>query len=174
MNEGSGGRVFWITGLPGSGKTTLAEALCSALRDRGINPVLLDGDSIREVLGEIESSYDPRGRQRLSFLYGRVCSMLAKQAHTVVCSTVSMFDVVRKWNRENLPGYFEVYLKVDHKVLMERHPKDLYRKAQKGELQYVHGVGMDFEEPKQPDMVFHDSQLDLRQAVAKILETAAT
>ncbi|GAA5786456.1 adenylyl-sulfate kinase [Chitiniphilus shinanonensis] len=115
----SGGRVFWVTGLAGAGKTTLGGALYRRLLDAGCRAILLDGDRLREVFGG-QHGYSVEERRYLAMCYARLCSMLADQGADVVCATVSMFASVRQWNREHIPGYREIYVvaPVDH--LLER------------------------------------------------------
>src|SRR5688500_8175924 len=104
----SGGKVFWITGLSGAGKSSVAQLLARRLRERGQAVVHLDGDVIREVLGLEKTSYDREDRKRLAGIYGRLCRAMASQGIDVICATISMFHDVRRWNRKNIPGYREI------------------------------------------------------------------
>ena len=111
------GKVIWITGLSGAGKTTLATELVSCLRDNNDKPVLLDGDVFRDLLKLPNLMVDEHSREvriSLALKYGLMCQLLASQGITVVIATISMFEEVYTWNRMNLPNYFEVYLKVHH------------------------------------------------------------
>jgi adenylylsulfate kinase len=101
--------VVWITGLSGVGKTTLAVALRDALGHKdGKRPVIIDGDQIRAVLDE--PGYDLSTRKRLAFVYSRLARHLASQGFDVIVATISLFHDVHRWNRESLPGYFEILL----------------------------------------------------------------
>src|SRR5947209_8843532 len=77
------GRVIWLTGLSGAGKSTVAREVVNRLHGRGIRPVLLDGDELRGALG-VSGSYDRASRRQLAFVYARLCRLLACQGHTVV------------------------------------------------------------------------------------------
>ena len=79
------GRVYWITGLSGAGKTTIAEALLKAIREAGQSAVFLDGDQLREVFGRREA-YQREDRLDLALQYARLCKMLSEQGLTVICA----------------------------------------------------------------------------------------
>jgi adenylylsulfate kinase len=153
--EDASGAVYWVTGLPGAGKTTLADTLAERLR-AGPRPVVrLDGDRLREVLGG-RFGYSRTDRFALAMAYARLCRELARQGCDVVCATVSMFHEVRRWSRANTPGYTEIYLRVPIAVLTARHPKGLYVAAQRGRMRNVPGVDLTVEEPEAPDLIIDD------------------
>ena len=154
--------LTWITGLSGAGKTTLANALkASMLRER-YNPILLDGDVLREVLGCADNCYTFEERKKLAFSYARLANLLVKQGFSVIVATVSMFEDVRKWNRENNCKYCEVYLEIDRKTRVSRDPKKLYE-SNTDLVEIENG----FDEPKKPDIIF-DHFYDLDQMVNKV------
>ena len=108
--ENSTGRIYWLTGLSGAGKTTIGRLWYEKLKTEGENVVFLDGDELRQVFGD-DLGYTEADRRKSAMRNARLCALLGKQGFTVVCCTISMFDSVRAWNRENIPGYFEVYPK---------------------------------------------------------------
>ena len=157
------GAVIWITGLSGAGKTTLATALAQRLRATGGGVVLLDGDELREVFGADAPGAAHHGRDArlaLALRYARLCRVLAMQGVTVVIATISLFREVHAWNRANLPGYFEVYLKVPLAELRKRDPKGIYRRFDAGALDNVAGLDLPVDEPEAADRVleFDESQ----------------
>lgn len=158
------GRVFWITGLAGAGKTTLATLLADSLREDGEWVVFLDGDTMREVFGGA-AGHSPDERRLLAGQYGRLCRLLAQQGATVVCATISMFHAVRRWNRENISRYCEVYVRVPLEVLEVRDQKGLYAAARRGEAEHVLGVNAPFEEPESPDIMIDNDGSRAPQAV---------
>jgi adenylylsulfate kinase-like enzyme len=142
------GRVIWITGLSGAGKTTVGGLVTDALRARGGTVVWLDGDRLREVMGAGNSGFDEDSRRRLAGSYGRLCREVAGQGVDVVCTTVSMFHEVRQWNQDNIEHYFEVYLRVPLDELYRRDPKGHYRTSDT-----MVGIHLTAEEPQTPDLV---------------------
>ena len=146
------GYCFWITGLPGAGKTTLARQLVTSLKGFVEQPVvLLDGDELREVLNS-SGLHRTEDRRRLSYQYARLSRLLNQQNIHVVCSTVSMFDEVRAWNREYIEKYVEVFIDVKMEILIERDKNKLYSRAIQGELIDVLGVNAPYEAPIAPDI----------------------
>jgi adenylylsulfate kinase len=176
MLEPSGnsrGRVIWITGLSGSGKSTLATEVVARLRTAGEPVIMLDGDEMREVLGVTKSNsenHGKEGRLALAMRYAKLCKLIARQGAVVVCSTISMFEEVYSWNRENQTSYFEVYLKVPLAELKKRDPKGIYKRFDSGELKNVAGLDLSVDEPNFPDILFDfDSDLKLTQMVKELI-----
>lgn len=149
------GAVLWITGLSGAGKSTLAREMTERLRARGRTVILLDGDELREVLGAScgPGEHTRERRLELAMRYGRLCGLIAGQGATVIIATISMFREVHTWNRGNLPGYYEVFLRVPLDVLRRRDPKGIYRRFDQGELTDIAGLDMRIDEPEQSDWV---------------------
>ena len=147
------GQVIWITGLSGAGKTTVAKELNQQLRERGLQPVLLDGDVLRDLFKNTEvisETYNREARIKLALKYAHICKILSSQGFTVIIATVSMFREVHAWNRANLPNYFEVYLKVPLNELRLRDPKKIYQRYDAGELSNVAGLDLCIDEPLEP------------------------
>lgn len=149
-------KTIWITGLSGSGKTTLGNELVSRLRAAGEVVVMLDGDELREVFGAVAANAKNHGREgrlALAMQYAHLCRVISAQGLTVVIATISLFREVHAWNRANLPGYFEVYLKVPVEELRRRDPKGIYRRFDAGELTHVAGLDMPIDEPEAADWI---------------------
>jgi cytidine diphosphoramidate kinase len=161
--------VFWITGLPGAGKTTIARQLYEILKVEKRNVVLLDGDQLRKVFAD-ETNYDYSSRKNLAQKYSRLCKYLSDQGHTVIIATVSMFHDIRDWNRKNINSYAEVYIKVPIEILAERDQKNLYSMGMKGEVNNVLGIDVEIEEPMEPDVILNnDGAESLPDLVQKII-----
>ena len=150
------GRVVWVTGLSGAGKSVLATSLVARLRMVDVEILLLDGDELREIFGASSGNIQDYGREKrmaLAMQYAYLCNILAKQGFTVVIATISLFKEVHAWNRENLQGYFEVYLRVPLEELRRRDPKGIYRRFDAGEIKDVTGLDLPIDEPNSPDWV---------------------
>ena len=148
--------VIWVTGLSGAGKSTLARVVSAQLRTAGEQVILLDGDDLREVFGAVVSNKKNHGRDgRIAFAmqYAHLCRLIAAQGITVVIATISLFREVHAWNRANLPGYFEVYLKIPLEELRRRDPKGIYRRFDAGELANVAGLDLEVDEPEAADWI---------------------
>ncbi len=147
----AGGRVFWITGLSGAGKTTVGRRLWERLRAAGRAAIFLDGDALRETIAE-DLSHGIASRRKSAMRNARLCRLLASQGHDVVCPTISLFHEVQGWNRQNIPGYCEIYLRVPLEELGRRDGKGIYAAAQRGDLVNVVGLDVPAEFPQQPDL----------------------
>lgn len=142
--------VIWVTGLPGAGKTTLSQQLQSAFEKRSQSVLMLDGDNLRRIFANTD--YSIEGRRKLALTYARLANELASQGALVICATVSMFDCVREWNRENNAHYFEVFLDIPLSELAERDQKGLYTQAANNGNVVLPGVTTDVEFPKNPHL----------------------
>ena len=149
------GQVIWVTGLSGAGKTTIATALNQHLKKYGLNPILLDGDELRNLFNskaEVGNSYCREERIILSKKYSLLCKNLSSQGFTVIIATVSMYNEIYAWNSENLPNYFEVYLDVPMEELFRRDPKDIYKKFHSGTINNVSGLDLKVDRPTKADL----------------------
>src|SRR6202167_6113461 len=124
-NEASVGRVFWITGLSGAGKTTVGQELWGRLRAAGRQVFFLDGDALRSAIAE-DLGHTADNRRTSAMRHARLCQLLAGQGADVVCATISLFHEVQRWNRENIPGYRQIYLRVPLDELRRRDSKGIY------------------------------------------------
>ena len=165
-------KTIWITGLSGAGKSTLARKVCEILRNSGEIVVFLDGDQLREIFNAADNSKINHGREArlsLAMQYSHLCHIIAEQGVTLVIATISMFKEVHKWNRDNLPNYFEVLLKVPLEELKRRDPKGIYLRYDRGELSDVAGLDLEVDEPSSPDLLFEFN--NERNTVEEMAET---
>lgn len=147
------GRLYWVTGLSGAGKTTIGQLLYKELKQKYPNTVIFDGDALRQAFGN-DLGYSKEERFQCAMRYSRLCKLLVEQGMHVVCCTISMFDDVRQWNRTNISNYSEIYIEVPIEVLKERNQKGLYSNVHDGHTQNVVGMDLELELPKNPDIHF--------------------
>ncbi|MDH8678590.1 adenylyl-sulfate kinase [Fusibacter bizertensis] len=163
------GKVLWITGLSGAGKSSVAKLLYDKIRRTKSNVVLFDGDELRIIFGN-DLGYTEQDRRISAMRNSRLCSFLSKQGIDVVCATISMYDDCRNWNRENIDNYLEIYLKVPINVLIERDQKGLYTSAIDNIESNVLGINQKFEEPQNSDLVIvNDGQQSIENIVENIM-----
>ncbi len=146
------GRVYWITGMSGAGKTTVGRALWQRLRAEGCSAILLDGDALREAIAD-DLGHGLPSRRKSAMRNARLCRLLAMQGHDVVCCTISLFHEVQRWNRAHMPGYREILLRVPLEELTRRDAKGIYAAARRGEAADVVGLDVPAEFPQAPDLI---------------------
>jgi adenylylsulfate kinase-like enzyme len=132
MSNFQGASVYWITGLPGTGKSTLAKWLNSHLSSKGFPVVWLDGDEMRSKLFQ-EFGYGIAHRQELAFKYHNLAEIIYSHNVSVIVSTVSLFQNVQRINRESFVNYQEIYLEVNIDLLERGPRKDQYSTLNEGE-----------------------------------------
>ena len=164
------GTVFWITGLSGAGKTTIGKALYDQLLIDNKNLVILDGDVLKHIVNVEGYSFDARLKKATS--YSRLTKALADQGVNVIICTISMFDEVRNWNRENIQNYVEVFLDVDMSVLYYRNQKGLYSNSSDNN---VAGVNVEVQLPQNPDIVINNNgDISVSDCIQRIITETST
>jgi len=150
--------VIWITGLSGSGKTTIAKRVFEIINKKYKNSVFLDGDIIREVLKH--SGYSLEDRLKSAWQTHNLCKLLDKQGLVVVIATMSLFDEIQKANRNKFSSYYEIFLDVDMDILIKRDQKQLYSRALKGLEKNVVGIDLPYDKPKNADLYLKNETID--------------
>ena len=150
------GTLYWITGLSGSGKTTIGTALYYRLKNEQDNLVILDGDILKKLVGD-SLGYSKEDRKKRAYYYSNLCKTLTDQGISVIICTIAMYDEVRDWNRKHIEQYIEIFLKVEKSVLIARDRKGLYSGQTAGKVKEVVGMDMEVEFPKNPDIVIQNN-----------------
>ena len=163
------GVTVWFTGLPCSGKTTLALKLSAELKKRGINCEDLDGDITRKYLSK-GLGFSKEDRDENIRRVGFVCSMLTKHGSVVTAAFVSPYRSIRDENRKLIGNFVEVYVKCSLEKCMERDVKGMYKKAIAGEIKNFTGVSDPFEEPEKPELIVETDKENEAESLKKIID----
>ena len=152
---GHRGATVWFTGLPGSGKSTVAKNLVLALVERGVNAYRLDGDNLRHGLcGDL--GFDHADREENVRRAAEVARLMADAGVVVVVSLVSPYRAgraaVRYLHEDAGLPFFEIWVSTPLEVCEQRDPKGLYARARRGEIAHMTGVDDPYEEPDSPDV----------------------
>jgi len=158
---------LWFTGLPLSGKTTIADKVYKELEKLDIPLERLDSKDIRDVVPNIGFSRDDRNRHMKRI--GHLIQTLQRNSISTVCSFVSPYCESRKAIREMVENNIVVYLKADIETCKNRDYKGVYEKALQGELQNFTGVNDIYEEPQHAEIVIDTDKLSADEAVNQIM-----
>ena len=162
------GVTVWFTGLPGAGKSTLAQALESELRRRGRKVELLDGDVVRTHLSR-GLGYSKEDRDENIRRIGFVCHLLTRNGVVAIAAFISPYRAVRREVRALVGDFVEVYVDCPLPVLIERDTKGLYKKALAGEIPNFTGISDPYEAPKRPEVVVHTDKETVDESLGKVI-----
>jgi adenylylsulfate kinase len=166
--EAKPGFAVWITGLPASGKSTVAAALASELRARGVAVEVLESDVLRQIFTP-HPRYDEAERE---VFYGQIAylgALLARHGVAVIFDATANLRAYRDNARQRIPRFLEVYVDTPLEVCMRRDPKGIYRQGRA-----VPGLQAAYEPPLHPDLVIHGDQeapSAARRIVTKLIES---
>ena len=165
---GKMGRVIWLTGLSGAGKTTIANRLADSMV-RGENSVeILDGDQIRKGLSaDLGFSEDDRNEHNRRVIF--LAKLLVRNGIDVIISLVSPYRDSRMIARQEFDSFTEVYVKCSLDVCIKRDPKGLYAKALAGEIPDMTGLGSPYEAPLSPEVEVDTENETEEQSADRIL-----
>jgi bifunctional enzyme CysN/CysC len=169
--NGHPGRVVWLTGLSGAGKSTVATELERELFNQGRHVYVLDGDNIRHGLGS-DLAFSPEDRKENIRRVGEVSKLFADAGMIVITAFISPYRSDRDLVRAILPpGQFvEVFVNAPVEVCEQRDPKGLYQKARAGLIKEFTGISAPYESPEHAEVEVRTDQLTPAESVAKIIE----
>jgi len=169
--KGQRAKLIWLTGLSGSGKSTIANALEKRLFESGIHSYVLDGDNLRLGLNK-DLGFTKEDRAENVRRVAEVGKLMVDAGLVVVVALVSPFKVDRDHAREQFAGdeFIEVWVKTPAEICAQRDPKGLYKKAKSGALPNLTGVGQDYEPPTSAELVL-DGTEDVAINVEKLIKT---
>jgi bifunctional enzyme CysN/CysC len=171
LRNGHLGRVVWLTGLSGSGKSTIATELERELFNMGKHVYVLDGDNIRHGLNT-DLGFSPEDRKENIRRIGEVAKLFADAGTIAITSFISPYRSDRELVRKMVaPGAFiEVFVNAPIEVCELRDPKGLYAKAKAGQIKEFTGISAPYEAPEQPEVELRTDQMTPAEAVARIVE----
>ena len=170
MHNGHGGVTLWFTGLPCSGKTTIAELVKPVLEQQGAAVELLDGDEIRKHFSAgVGFSKEDRSNHLKRVAY--LCHLLTKHGVVVLASFVSPYRENRDYARRLIGERFaEIFVDTPVEECIKRDVKGMYKKALAGEIKEFTGVSDPYELPLKPELVIQTTQETAQQCAARVLQ----
>ena len=173
------GWCVWVTGLPGSGKSVVSQALHKLLKRKGIHAQLLPSDALRKVLTPRPTySLEERGTVYATLVY--IAKLLTQNNVNVIIDATGNLRRYRQNARKQILNYIEAYLECPLEVCIQREtkrgktyqaPKQIYKRAQQGKTPTVPGIGQPYQPPLNPEIKINTTKRTPEQAAQKILET---
>jgi adenylylsulfate kinase len=167
--NGHGSCALWFTGLSGSGKSTIANAVSNELFRRGISEYVLDGDNIRHGLNK-DLGFSDYDRTENIRRIGEVAKLFVDSGKVVTTAFISPFrsdrDQVRALFEDG--EFIEVFVQCPIEECERRDPKQLYAKARRGEIKDFTGIDSPYEAPEQPEITLHSYQVTVEEAVEQV------
>lgn len=169
LSIGHKAAVVWLTGLPSSGKSTIAAELESILFRRGCNIYILDGDNVRHGLNK-DLGFSPADRVENIRRVAEAAKLFADAGFLIIVSFISPYKKDREAARALLPkgNFIEVYVKADISVCEKRDIKGMYKKARSGQIKDFTGVSAPYEEPQNPEIVI-DTENETKEESARFI-----
>ena len=169
--NGHPGRVLWLTGLSGAGKSTIATEIERELFNLGKHAYVLDGDNVRHGLCS-DLAFSPHDRQENIRRVGEVAKLFADAGLICVTAFISPYrsdrDLVRSMLKPD--EFVEIYVNAPIEVCEKRDPKGLYAKARSNEIKEFTGISAPYEAPDQPELMLETDKLTVAEAVSRVLE----
>ncbi len=165
--------VVWITGLPASGKTTLARSLLQRLRKLGLRSEMLDGEELRKKLSP-DLGFSKEDRRNHASRVTYISSLLARNGIIPIVAIISPYREFRATSRAEVSHFLEVYVKCSLETCKRRDKKSLYEMAEKGLLKNVTGFNDPYEEPENADVIIDSEsespELSAEKIIAKLID----
>ena len=160
--------TLWFTGLPSSGKSTIAREVFQRLLDRGLPVELLDGAEVRESLSR-GLSFSRADREEHIRRIGYVAKLLSRNGVVAICAVVSPYRATRDEVRRNSPRFVEVYVECPVEVAEQRDSDGWYARARRGEVEEFTGVNAPYEPPPSPEVHIRSDLESIDGAASKVI-----
>jgi adenylylsulfate kinase len=163
------GFTLWFTGLPCSGKSTLAEIVAKELESRGRGVEILDGDVVRTHLTK-GLGFSKEDRDENIRRIGYVCALLSKHGAIAISAAISPYRTIRDEVRSKTQNFIEVFVNTPLELCVKRDVKGMYKKAFAGEIKNFTGVTDPYEPPLNPEIVIETQNEEPEVSAARILD----
>ena len=166
--NGHKGGVFWLTGLSGSGKSTIATELERQLFVKGYQVFMLDGDNLRHGLNE-DLDFSAASRRENIRRAGAVAALMEQAGMVVLAAFISPYRDDRITARRAAQSFHEIYIKASLDTCEARDPKGLYQKARAGDITDFTGISAPYEAPQNPECIVDSDQWTVEQSVGELM-----
>ncbi|MGS2737817.1 adenylyl-sulfate kinase [Sinomicrobium sp. M5D2P17] len=169
-SNGHNSFLIWFTGLSGSGKSTIANAVEQRLHDGGVKTYVLDGDNIRRGINS-DLSFSPEDRSENIRRIAEIANLMVDAGLVVLAAFVSPYKKDREFiaNTVKPSNFVEIYVSTSLEECERRDVKGLYKKAREGEIGNMTGVSAPYEAPENPDVEIRTELESIPEAVEKVL-----
>lgn len=161
--------IVWLTGLSGSGKSTIANELSVQLQKENKLAYILDGDNVRSGLNS-DLKFSDKDRKENIRRISEVAKLMSDTGVIVIVSFISPFKEDREQAKKIIgnDNFIEVYINTSLEICEERDVKGLYKKARNGEIPNFTGIDSPYEEPERPDIILEAGKFSIKQCVDKL------
>lgn len=165
-----GAFVLWFTGLSGSGKSTIANAVEQELFKKGLKTYTLDGDNIRSGINK-DLGFTPEGRTENLRRIAEIAKLFVDAGTITLAAFIAPMQKDRAMIQEIVgeDSYFEIFIDTPLEICEKRDPKGLYKKARAGEIKYFTGIDAPYEPPLNPDLYIQTTGNSLESCVKKVI-----
>jgi len=162
------GYTLWLTGLPCSGKTTIANRTAEILRNFSIDVVVLDGDIVRKKI-TVDCGYTREGRDKNITRIADICELITNNNVINIASVVSPTKKIRDYARKNIKNFSEIYIKCPQTICEKRDTKGYYKDYNQGILKNFVGKNIVYEEPKNPNLILETAIKSLDECCIELI-----
>lgn len=165
--------AIWLTGIPSSGKSTLAKGLAKKLREMGIKVVILESDELRMLLTPTPR-YTEKERDYFYTAMTVIGKYLVDNGICVIFDATAHKRKYREYARKLIKNFIEVYVYAPLEICIKRDVKGLYSKALREEIKALPGLQVSYEEPTNPSLILRTHEETLKESLKKILNIIET